>query len=116
MTDADTTDISSAFQISSEAASVESGSEQLEALEMLPYDATLDGRDDTAEEHVAHRKLLQRNRLLAAPAHHTTVNSSESSHGPIRLKANEKLIGMLASNSRAFGEPGKYDAPHANPC
>lgn len=83
------------------------GSEQVQELETLLHDTLPAVQGDIDDEYVAHRKLLQTNRLLAAAARHANRNSSGSSEGLVRLKPNEKLNGMIASSSRAFGKPGK---------
>lgn len=114
VTDVNAAEISSATQTSSRAVSAESvtgqitesSSEQVQALETVLLDTMPAVHGETTDEHVVHRKVLQMNRTLAAAAH-ANISSSGSSDELVRLKPSEKLSGMIASSSRAFGKPGK---------
>ena len=115
MTDVDAAETSSANQTSTGAVSAEpsmeqiadSGSEQTQELEIRLHDSMPADDGDTAAEHAVHRKLLQMSRILAAAAQHPNLSTTGLSSGPNRLQPSEKLNGMIASSSRAFGKPGK---------
>ena len=117
VTDVNAAEISSATQTSSGAVSAESDTEQIAGLSseqvqelgtaIVLHDKTPAGHGDIADEHIVHRKMLQMSRVLAAAAHHNNMSSSGSSDELVRLKPSEKLKGMIASSSRAFGKPGK---------
>ena len=117
---------SSAFKTSTGAVSADSSSEETDTLDVSLHDAAVHAVPavpvDTAHEHVAHRQMLQTNRLLHSTHHshlaktehskapaagNDNTTSSGSSVGPVRLKPSEKLNGMVASSSRAFVKPGK---------
>lgn len=114
-TEPNSVELSSATQTSSDALSADliteqvadSSSEQIEEPETVPLNTAAAVQGEKADEHGVHRKLLQMNRNVAAAGQHTNQSSSGSSDGPIRLEPSEKLSGMIASSSRAFGKPGK---------
>lgn len=116
LTEPNSVEMSSATQTSSSDAlsaesntkqTADSSSEPTEELEAVLLETMTAVQGETVDEHGVHRKMLQMNRNMAAAAQHTNQSSSDSSDGPIRLEPSEKLSGMIASSSRAFGKPGK---------
>ena len=110
VTDDNAAETSLATQASLGAVSADSTTEQAEEfqeMETMLHDTVPAVHGDTADEHSVHRKLLQMNRSLVAAAQHPNTSSSGLPSGRNRLQPSEKLKGMIASSSRAFGKPGK---------